>query len=549
MFPASAVLTMAKPDPPPRTFRSLGENVPDRPAVNRLLSSSSVKPQVLTYTPSHHTVSPVSSQGGLGYRFASVDRLTQRQRVYDSSQGSPIQSAFHSYGSLSRTLPPHLNLSTKRELFFRPDGGTSATSTSTSNVTSTVSSPYSSLQTKDDILSRQKDREREKFREKEMELGSSKEMEDYVGFANLPNQVYRKAVKRGFDFTILVVETSKVILRENGVKLTLTIVDTPGFGDAVDNSQCWHPVLDYVESRYEDYLDAESRVHRTSIVDMRVHCCLYFVSPGHGLKPLDLEFMKNLHDKVNLIPLVAKADTMTAEECYQFKKTVLNEITQNKIRIYEFPDCEDGQENKSQQRIKERIPFAVVGSNVVVETNGKRVRGRKYPWGVVEVENMEHCDFVALRNILIRTHLQDLKDVTNNIHYENYRCLKLATVGKSGITANKNPLARIEEDRKDHENKMKMMERQMEQVLEMKVKEKLHKLRDSESELHRRSEQVRKNLDQQKHELYQKWKEFDKERAAPEDMDDAQQRLTLDLSPQGYVDGKDKKKEKKKGLF
>ncbi|XP_076373096.1 septin-7-like isoform X3 [Tachypleus tridentatus] len=477
-------------------------------------------------------------------------------------------------------------LSTKRELFFRPDGGTSATSTSTSNVTSTVSSPYSSLQTKDDILSRQKDREREKFREKEMELGSSKEMEDYVGFANLPNQVYRKAVKRGFDFTILVVgesglgkstlinslfftdiysneypgpsqrvkktvqvETSKVILRENGVKLTLTIVDTPGFGDAVDNSQCWHPVLDYVESRYEDYLDAESRVHRTSIVDMRVHCCLYFVSPGHGLKPLDLEFMKNLHDKVNLIPLVAKADTMTAEECYQFKKTVLNEITQNKIRIYEFPDCEDGQENKSQQRIKERIPFAVVGSNVVVETNGKRVRGRKYPWGVVEVENMEHCDFVALRNILIRTHLQDLKDVTNNIHYENYRCLKLATVGKSGITANKNPLARIEEDRKDHENKMKMMERQMEQVLEMKVKEKLHKLRDSESELHRRSEQVRKNLDQQKHELYQKWKEFDKERAAPEDMDDAQQRLTLDLSPQGYVDGKDKKKEKKKGLF
>ena len=27
----------------------------------------------------------------------------------------------------------------------------------------------------------------------------------YVGFANLPNQVYRKAVKRGFDFNLLVV--------------------------------------------------------------------------------------------------------------------------------------------------------------------------------------------------------------------------------------------------------------------------------------------------------------------------------------------------------
>lgn len=32
------------------------------------------------------------------------------------------------------------------------------------------------------------------------------------------------------------VETIKVLLKENGVNLTLTVVDTPGFGDAVDNS-------------------------------------------------------------------------------------------------------------------------------------------------------------------------------------------------------------------------------------------------------------------------------------------------------------------------
>ena len=30
-----------------------------------------------------------------------------------------------------------------------------------------------------------------------------------------------------------------------------------------------------------------------------------------------------------------------------------------------------------------------------------------------------------------RTHMQDLKDVTNNVHYENYRCLKLAGVVNS----------------------------------------------------------------------------------------------------------------------
>ena len=57
--------------------------------------------------------------------------------------------------------------------------------------------------------------------------------------------------------------------------------------------------------------------------DNRVQCCLYFIAPsGHGLKPLDIEFMKRLHEKVNIIPLIAKADTLTPEECQQFKKQV-----------------------------------------------------------------------------------------------------------------------------------------------------------------------------------------------------------------------------------
>ena len=40
---------------------------------------------------------------------------------------------------------------------------------------------------------------------------------------------------------------------------------------------------------------------------------LYLVA-GHGLKPLDIEFMKQLHDKINIIPVIGKADTMTPEE-------------------------------------------------------------------------------------------------------------------------------------------------------------------------------------------------------------------------------------------
>lgn len=83
------------------------------------------------------------------------------------------------------------------------------------------------------------------------------------------------------------------------------------------------------------------------------------------------------------------------------------------------------------------------------------------------MENLEHCDFIALRNMVIRTHLQDLKDVTNNVHYENYRCRKLAGLGADGKPSrisNKNPLAQMDEEKREHDTKMKKMEMEMEQV-------------------------------------------------------------------------------------
>ena len=61
---------------------------------------------------------------------------------------------------------------------------------------------------------------------------------------------------------------------------------------------------------------------------------------------------------------------------------IINEIQQHKIKIYEFPE-DDGE---SSSKLKQRVPFAVVGSNVITEIDGKKVRGRKYPWGIVEGE-------------------------------------------------------------------------------------------------------------------------------------------------------------------
>uniref|UniRef100_A0A8C4E285 Septin n=1 Tax=Dicentrarchus labrax TaxID=13489 RepID=A0A8C4E285_DICLA len=361
-----------------------------------------------------------------------------------------------------------------------------------------------------------------------------KNLEGYVGFASLPNQVYRKSVKRGFEFTLMVVGESglgKSTLINSLFLTDLYSAEYPGPShrikktvqvhlDAVDNSNCWQPIIDHIDSKFEDYLNSESRVNRRQMPDSRIHCCLYFIAPsGHGLKPLDIEFMKRLHEKVNVIPLIAKADTLTPEECQQFKKQIMREIQEHKIKIYEFPETDDEEENRLVKKIKDKLPLAVVGSNTIIEVNSKRVRGRQYPWGVAEVENSDHCDFTILRDMLIRTHMQDLKDVTNNVHYENYRSRKLAAVTYNGVDNNRakgqlctksdtvegmSPLAQMEEERREHVTKMKKMEMEMEQVFEMKVKEKVQKLKDSEAELQRRHEQMKKNLEAQHKELEEK---------------------------------------------
>jgi septin family protein len=43
------------------------------------------------------------------------------------------------------------------------------------------------------------------------------------------------------------------------------------------------------------------------------------------------------------------------------------------------------------------------------------------------VEDEGHSDFIALRSMIIKTNLNDLRDVTHNNHYENYRYKKLSS--------------------------------------------------------------------------------------------------------------------------
>lgn len=110
---------------------------------------------------------------------------------------------------------------------------------------------------------------------------------DYIGFATLPEQVHRKSVKRGFEFTLMVVgetglgkstlinslflgdlyknrvvpnvnermqrttsiEKKTMDIEEKGVRLRLTIIDTPGFGDSINCEDSWRACNAYIDEQ------------------------------------------------------------------------------------------------------------------------------------------------------------------------------------------------------------------------------------------------------------------------------------------------------------
>ncbi|KAE9416433.1 hypothetical protein Angca_009125 [Angiostrongylus cantonensis] len=370
------------------------------------------------------------------------------------------------------------------------------------------------------------------------------ESQNYWGFANFPNQVFRRAIKDGFNFTLMVVgrsglgkstfintlflaeihdmkeaprqtvstvriEEKHVMLVENTVKLNLTLVDTPGFGDAVNNTRCWEPIINYVDGKFLEFFCEETKIERRDRpVDKCVHLCLYFIEPsGHGLKLLDIEFMKQLHTRVNIVPVIAKADCLTKDELKRFKAQINKDIAANDIKLYKFPENEDEKDKAAIERLKSSLPFAIVGSNMLKEDAGKKIRYREYPWGVVEVENMAHNDFLLLRDMVVRTNLIDMIDVTRSVHYENFRLRQMDKLPKHAM--DRDPFTQMEEDRKKKENELAEKKRAFEKTFADRVNDREAKINERVARLDFRENDLKKEIELRKAELEKLKQEVD----------------------------------------
>lgn len=141
-----------------------------------------------------------------------------------------------------------------------------------------------------------------------------------------------------------------------------------GFGSSLRSEDCIRSCCEYVDEQFRAYFAEESGVVRKNIVDNRVHCCLYFI-PGHchryftrsktdivifrrpdvivsfvlfyrkirravfSLRPVDVEFMLSIHEKVNVIPVISKADMLTEKEKSRVKQRINESIKEHGIKV------------------------------------------------------------------------------------------------------------------------------------------------------------------------------------------------------------------------
>lgn len=154
-------------------------------------------------------------------------------------------------------------------------------------------------------------------------------------------------------------ELTTLELEEDGVRIALTVVDTPGFGDNIDNefayvvfkllAQSHFLTRHLVSKKLLATLSANmmislqkspvsSVIHASGITESTLSCTLshllvmracrivFYPFPTHSihfsLREMDIELMRRLSPRVNVIPVIGKADSLTPSELKGFKKRV-----------------------------------------------------------------------------------------------------------------------------------------------------------------------------------------------------------------------------------
>ncbi|KAF9937237.1 septin 2 [Mortierella alpina] len=186
----------------------------------------------------------------------------------------------------------------------------------------------------------------------------------------------------------------------------LTFVTLPGYSSTINPSTILSMTDDYLNHHLHTATSIFSPAIPASqlswflIAGSRAHflptCAFYFVL--YELKPIDILYMKMIHERVNLVPVITKADTLSQNELWVLKKRMLRQLKLNGIKIHTFGTDMETIESMTSQRQWGAPPFVV---STRQDSNGQLVESElKRLVDLCLYERVRHLQEDAARKVI-----------------------------------------------------------------------------------------------------------------------------------------------------
>lgn len=245
----------------------------------------------------------------------------------------------------------------------------------------------------------------------------------------------------------------------------------------------------FVESKFEETFAEEQKVMRTpGAKDTHIHCVFLILDPvrldstiaesaAHQRKgtgslddDLDLQVMRALWGKTTVIPIISKADTLTVGHMSFLKRSVWESLKGAKLDPLEALELEEDLEEEDEDDLNDvdsaedsdsslhlprarkshkrqsslsaianildnsempYIPMSIISPDpydlppFVSKSRAQDRVGRRFPWGLADPYDANHCDFGRLKDSIFSEWRTDLRELSRSRWYENWRTSRL----------------------------------------------------------------------------------------------------------------------------
>lgn len=188
---------------------------------------------------------------------------------------------------------------------------------------------------------------------------------------------------------------------------------------------------------------------------------------------LDLQVLRALQGKTTVVPVISKADTITTAHMAYLKRQVSDSLRKANLDPLEalgLDDFDDGQNSPSRidEGEEDDQDLPIQSPSPTSSPNSKRlssgsvrrhrrtpssasqdpneapylplsiispdiyepgVIGRAFPWGFADPMNVEHCDFVKLKEAVFSEWRGELREASRELWYEGWRTSRLKIRG------------------------------------------------------------------------------------------------------------------------